>query len=156
LRKSPGSEPPKSFVRTKDRLPCRIHTLEKSADGSCTGSNRLELFRRTPSNLRRYRQYVHSLKQNYGTINDYILSHVLGWTDNGTTYPPFTNPDDIKILYNDWPYGFERSITHLVVWTKFDFPVDPATDEMTADAWNAIATFVDQVFGTRFGEENVR
>ncbi len=33
-------------------------------------------------------------------------------------------PDDIKIIYNDWPYGIDKSIVHLCVWTKFPLDVD--------------------------------
>ena len=32
--------------------------------------------------------------------------------------------DDIKIIYNDWPYGIDESIVHLCVWTKFPLDVD--------------------------------
>ena len=32
--------------------------------------------------------------------------------------------DDIKIIYNDWPYGIDKSIVHLCVWTKFPLDVD--------------------------------
>lgn len=32
--------------------------------------------------------------------------------------------EDVKIIYNDWPYGIERSIVHLCVWTKFPLDVD--------------------------------
>ena len=31
---------------------------------------------------------------------------------------------DIKIIYNDWPYGIDKSIVHLCVWTKFPLDVD--------------------------------
>lgn len=32
--------------------------------------------------------------------------------------------DDVKIIYNDWPYGIDKSIVHLCVWTKFPLDVD--------------------------------
>ncbi len=32
--------------------------------------------------------------------------------------------EDIKIIYNDWPYGIDKSIVHLCVWTKFPLDVD--------------------------------
>ena len=32
--------------------------------------------------------------------------------------------DDIKIIYNDWPYGIDKGIVHLCVWTKFPLDVD--------------------------------
>jgi hypothetical protein len=46
-------------------------------------------------------------------------------------------------------------MVHLVVWTKFPFPVDSATDDLTVDARNRVADFVARVFETRVGKENV-
>ena len=31
---------------------------------------------------------------------------------------------NVKIIYNDWPYGIDKSIVHLCVWTKFPLDVD--------------------------------
>ena len=63
--------------------------------------------------------------------------------------------DDIKILYNDWPYGVDEKIVHLVVWTKFDLEDDPATDDLTPKARKEIDDFVDRTFCSRVSRENV-
>lgn len=55
--------------------------------------------------------------------------------------------DDIKILYNDWPYGIDERIVHLVVWVKFPFQEDAVTGDLTDAARKEIDTYVDSVFG---------
>jgi hypothetical protein len=54
--------------------------------------------------------------------------------------------EDIRILYNDWPYGVEEGIVHLVVWTKFELEDDPATDDLTPQARKAIDDYVTRKF----------
>lgn len=68
---------------------------------------------------------------------------------------PFEKESDVKILWNDWPYGIDGRIVHLVVWTKFELEDDPATDDLTAQARGEIDGFVDEVFGRKVGKENV-
>ena len=60
---------------------------------------------------------------------------------------PLVGTADIKILYNDWPYGIDPSIVHLVVWTKFELEVDAATDDLTAQARRQIDRYVQRTFG---------
>lgn len=66
-----------------------------------------------------------------------------------------TVAEDIKILYNDWPYGVEKSIIHLVVWTKFELEDDPATDDLTPTARKEIDDCVKKTFCSRMPSENV-
>lgn len=63
--------------------------------------------------------------------------------------------DDIKILYNDWPYGVEQGIIHLVVWTKFELEDDPATDDLTPRARQEIDEYVNKTFCTWVSPEKV-
>ena len=63
--------------------------------------------------------------------------------------------DDIKTLYNDWPYGLDEKIVHLVVWTKFDLKDDPATDDLTTQARREIDDYVNETFCKRVSPENV-
>lgn len=63
--------------------------------------------------------------------------------------------DDIKILYNDWPYGVDEKIVHLVVWTKFDLEDDPATDDLTPRARKEIDDFANRTFCSRVPSEHV-
>ena len=62
----------------------------------------------------------------------------------------------MKILLNDWPYGVDPRITHLVVWTKFGFEEDPNTGDLTPQARKGIETFVTATFCTHVDRANVR
>lgn len=60
----------------------------------------------------------------------------------------------MRILLNDWPYGLTPDITHLVVWTKTPIPIG-ADEDLTPDSRKLINEFVDNVFGSVVGSENV-
>lgn len=68
---------------------------------------------------------------------------------------PFENEGDLKVLRNDWPYGIDGRIVHLVVWTKFVLEADEVTDDLTDEARAMVGRFVDERFVRRLGEENV-
>ncbi|MCJ1362404.1 hypothetical protein MMC16_001507 [Acarospora aff. strigata] len=119
-------------------------------------TNRIDLFQRVPSDLRRYLGYNAKLKKEYGSVMNFVVKKRLRWTDLTPKSPiPFSEPDDIKILYNDWPYGIDAKIVHLVVWTKFDLEDDPATDDLTPKARRDIDDFVDRTFCSKLPSENV-
>lgn len=65
--------------------------------------------------------------------------------------------DDIKIIYNDWPYGIDRSIVHLCVWTKFPLDVDEKdpNGDLTPEMRAKIDAYVEKTFGSRVPSENV-
>lgn len=63
--------------------------------------------------------------------------------------------EDLKILYNDWPYGVETNIIHLVVWVKFELEDDPATDDLTPQARQEIEEYVQKTFCLRMPREEV-
>lgn len=65
--------------------------------------------------------------------------------------------DDIKIIYNDWPYGIDKSIVHLCVWTKFPLDVDEAdpNGDLTPEMRAKIDGYVERTFGSRVAAENV-
>lgn len=109
--------------------------------------NRLDLFQRVPSALRKYLGYTWKLKQEYGSVMNFVLSKRLRWT--APVKPagkPFELDEDIKILWNDWPYGIDPRIVHLVVWTKFDLEEDPSTGDLTDAARRQIDEFVQATF----------
>lgn len=58
-------------------------------------------------------------------------------------------------MYNDWPYGVEHGIIHLVVWTKFVLEDDPATDDLTPQARKEIDDYVNKTFCSRVPSEQV-
>ena len=64
--------------------------------------------------------------------------------------------DDIKILYNDWPYGIDKDIIHLVVWVKFPLEVDPTTDDLTPRAAAEIEAYIQRTFCGRVPRDQVR
>ncbi|KAI9650501.1 hypothetical protein NHQ30_000517 [Ciborinia camelliae] len=119
--------------------------------------NRLDRFQRKPSDLRRYLQYCHAIKSKYGSIMRYMLDVKLQWGEGRIEAQdaPFRHEDDFKVLQNDWPYGIDEKIVHLVVWTKFALEDDPTTGDTRDDVKGEIDRWVDGVFGERCGGENV-
>ena len=118
--------------------------------------NRLDLFQRIPSQLRRYFEYNFKLKKEYGSVMEFVLSQRLGWKEPIVAERmPFKKNSDLKILWNDWPYGIDAKIVHLVVWTKFELEDDPKTDDLTEKARGEIEGYVDRTFVKRVGRENV-
>lgn len=118
--------------------------------------NRLDLFQRVPSDLRRYLAYIQEIKQSHGSVMNFMLEKRLGWAlpikaEGGL----FEKEEDWKILKNDWPYGIDKRVVHLVVWTKFELKDDPLTNDLTNEAREAIQSFVDETFGKRLGKKNV-
>ncbi|PPJ50028.1 hypothetical protein CBER1_06791 [Cercospora berteroae] len=113
-------------------------------------NNRLDLFQRVPSELRLYREFCHQLVERYGSVMEFVMKERLGWTNLVPSGPPFSNPDDYTILYNDWPYGIDTRCVHLVVWTKFSLPPDPTSDigDLSPETRATIQRFVDKTFGT--------
>ena len=87
----------------------------------------------------------------------YVLEKRLGWREpvvaNGKG--PFEDESDFKVLRNDWPYGVDPKIVHLVVWTKFPLEEDPKTEDLTDQARAQIDAWVRKVFVERVGEDRV-
>ncbi|KAF2138276.1 uncharacterized protein K452DRAFT_361351 [Aplosporella prunicola CBS 121167] len=118
-------------------------------------TNRIDKFVRKPSELRRYRHYTWELVRNYGSIMNFVLNERLKWADLTPKGAPFSCPEDIKILHNDWPYGVDERIMHLVVWTKFDLEDDATTDDLTPRARREIDDYVQKTFCRRVPPEQV-
>jgi Protein of unknown function (DUF3605) len=119
------------------------------------GINRIDLFQRTPTDLKRYVEFVHYLKKAFGSVLQFIHHERLHWS---STQPsgqrPFENPSDYKVLYNDWPYGIDLDIVHLVVWTKFAFQDDPVTGDLTPESRAMIEAFVQKTFCGKNGSSH--
>lgn len=121
--------------------------------------NRPDLYHRVPSDLRNYLAYNWKLKLQYGSVMDFILQERLHWTapvrPRGSL--PFADPDDVKILVNDWPYGVDAKIVHLLVWTKFELEEDPATGDLALRTRTLIDDYVQRTFDdTHLRPEQVR
>lgn len=68
---------------------------------------------------------------------------------------PFENERDLKVMWNDWPYGVDPRIVHLVVWTKFAFEDDAVTGDLTDRQRMQIDRYVEREFRVRCGAHNV-
>lgn len=55
----------------------------------------------------------------------------------------------MKILYNDWPYGIDPDIVHLVVWVKFELEDDEETGRCTPESHKEIDDYVQKTFATK-------
>ncbi len=111
------------------------------------GVNRIDMFQRTPGDLKRYVQYVHYLKKRFGSVLHFIQHERLQWSSlQPSGQAPFENPTDYKILYNDWPYGIDLDIVHLVVWTKFELEDDVNTNDLSQESRAMIEEFVQTTF----------
>lgn len=141
------SEKDIGIIGTRDE-DYRVQTWDEVVD--IVRTNRLQDFQRRPTDLRRYREFVWRLDRERGGVMEYMLRERLHWT-----WPivprssrPFEQEDDFKILFNDWPYGIDRRIVHLVVWTKFELGADAETEA-------EIEKFVERTFLTRVAEDKV-
>ncbi|KAH6709379.1 hypothetical protein BKA61DRAFT_614125 [Leptodontidium sp. MPI-SDFR-AT-0119] len=142
-----------AIISTPDN---EYRTLSWSEVRHVIAINALDAFQRIPSDLRRYLAYNHYLKQKHGSVMNFILRERLSWTEPIVSDGKhFEKESDVKILWNDWPYGIDAKIVHLVVWTKFDLEDDPATDDLTDESRGEIERFVKGTFGDAVGEENV-
>lgn len=115
----------------------------------------MDLFHRVPSELRRYRQFTHRLVKEYGSIMNFIVDERLQWKTMTPKGRPFEFDEDIKILYNDWPYGIDDRIVHLVIWTKFELDEDAETGLSTPESHQQMDAFVHKTFGSRVQADNV-
>ncbi|SPN96964.1 uncharacterized protein DNG_00482 [Cephalotrichum gorgonifer] len=120
------------------------------------GANRIDSLQRTPSDLLRYIAFNAKARKQYGSVTNFLLAERLGWTlplvPKGA---PFEHPEDMNTLYNDWPYGIDKRIVHLCVWTKFPFEEDPETGDLTDATRAAIDNYVAKVFRSRIPAEKV-
>ncbi|KAJ5943673.1 hypothetical protein N7516_003841 [Penicillium verrucosum] len=137
---------------------------------SIIARNDLSALRRKPSDLRRYLAWTQETKAQYGTIMNYICQKRLKWhlpvnTANGTgsaviqqsgTFKnprPFADPEDYKILRNDWPYGLTSGISHLVVWLRTPIPVQSNEGHLTDESRAMINSFVQKTFVDRLAKD---
>ncbi|KAM0329797.1 hypothetical protein ACHAQA_003961 [Verticillium albo-atrum] len=121
-----------------------------------TATNQLELFQRVPSDLRQYRVFIYDLIQAHGSVMNFVLKHRLGWqapiTPKGK---PFELEEDLKVLHNDWPYGIDPRIKHLIVWTKYDLEEDPATGDLSDATRRKVDGYVDRAFRAHMPRDTV-
>ncbi|THX08923.1 hypothetical protein D6D18_01412 [Aureobasidium pullulans] len=61
--------------------------------------NRIDLFQRVPSDLRRYKGYTAKLKKEHGSVLSFVMSERLRWQDLVPQGEPFSNPEYLR--YNN-------------------------------------------------------
>ncbi|KAK5113012.1 hypothetical protein LTR85_011034 [Meristemomyces frigidus] len=129
-----------------------------------TATNALEQLKRLPSDLHRYLAWSYNIKKRYGGITNYVVQERLHWTpdptrsDKGPVFEhksdvPFTERSDYVVLMNDWPYGLEEGIVHLVAWSKTPIAVDDERGDVTPESRTLIEGFVRSYFVKALGEE---
>lgn len=82
----------------------------------------------------------------------FIVNERLQWETMAPRGRPFEYAEDVKVLYNDWPYGLDPCIVHLVVWTKFELEDDPETGLCTPESRQEIEQYVQKTFASRVNE----
>ena len=83
-----------AFTNTKDRgILCTrdsdYHRQTWSQVQQFIHDNRLDLFERLPSDLRRYREYCDKLVKEYGTVMAFVMEERLKWSDLTPRGEPF-------------------------------------------------------------------
>ncbi|KAF8526134.1 hypothetical protein JB92DRAFT_2700775 [Gautieria morchelliformis] len=87
-------------------------------------SGDLGLLKRDPALQERYKAWAEDIQKKHGTITNYLVNVRLGWGPNTpptTTAKYFTStssPDDVKIIFNDWPYSVPPEISHYLIWSR--------------------------------------
>ncbi|KAH6890434.1 hypothetical protein B0T10DRAFT_318913 [Thelonectria olida] len=120
--------------------------------------NNLSVLKRKPSDLRRYMKWTAETKAEYGSMTNYLLANRLpkAWgtppfTPASTT--PFEDTSDYKVLINDWPYGLDPEIRHIVVWLRTTIPTDADTGDMTPESRALCESFVKRHFVDSLGSD---
>ncbi|WPH03247.1 Hypothetical protein R9X50_00612400 [Acrodontium crateriforme] len=125
-------------------------------------NNSLEELKRIPSDLRRYLAWSHDIKQRYGGITNFVVKERLQWTPLSASGPPrfahksstpFEEPEDYRVLKNDWPYGLAPGLVHLLVWTKTPIEVDNQQGDVTLYSRKLIEHFIDEYFVKPLGAD---
>lgn len=59
---------------------------------------------------------------------------------------PFAQPEDYKILRNDWPYGIVPGIVHLIVWSKIRLADQKPEGYLTPESNTLVQGFIQRTF----------
>ncbi|KAK9462788.1 uncharacterized protein V1516DRAFT_671123 [Lipomyces oligophaga] len=115
------------------------------------GQNQLQLLGRLPSDLRKYLVWKSKIIKQYGSVVNFMFQDRLHWGPEKELAVPkginlFEYRSDYKILMNDFPYGFEDGIIHIVVWTKIMIPKLADAADLTEIAREQLQRFVECTF----------
>lgn len=118
-------------------------------------NNELEELKRVPSDLRRYLAWSYNIKKQYGGITNFVIKERLHWFPLSSNGPPlfahksdipFAERSDYAVLTNDWPYGFDEGIVHMLVWSKTPIAVEDVRGDVTSESRRLIEDFVERYF----------
>jgi hypothetical protein len=125
-------------------------------------TDQLDELKRWPSALKAYLAWTAHVKVKYGSVMVYLLQQRLFWDPvkdhTGTlkfdvkSATPFADKEDFKILRNDWPYGFEPGVRHIVVWLKHRLPVD-VEGALNDEGKSLVRNFVKSEFRRKAKEQ---
>jgi Protein of unknown function (DUF3605) len=121
----------------------------------------LNIFWRVPSEQRRYLEFCWLQKRKWGSITAFVLEERLHWRHIDTSREislsgqRFENPKNVAVKKNDWPYGIDKRITHLVVWTTFALREEATTGRLTETGKLELEQYVDRVFRIRVPNHDV-
>jgi hypothetical protein len=102
--------------------------------------------------LKVYLEAKRQIEQQYGGIQNYLIKERLEWipSENGQIIAEndrfLGSNHDVKILFNDFPYGVEDGIVHLVVWSKARIPQN-SEGYLDDSSKSVIEDYVVRTFG---------
>ena len=98
----------------------------------------LDKLLRHPDCEKEYIDWAKDIKAHYGGLENYIVKERLGWdkgdlplVESNASPTQFFNDiimndlSNIKVVFNDWPYGIPLDCKHYVVWCKYPI-ISPA------------------------------
>ena len=114
--------------------------------------------------MHKYLRWSFRTKKAYGSITNFVVQERLSWTPNDDqpvsahsfthhSSVPFEDRRDYAILLNDWPYGFESGIKHILVWSRTPIAVDAARGDVTVESKRIIEDFVERQFVCTLAKE---
>lgn len=159
LRQQPGSFNLHTWDEVKGlvgNISSRVTELYSIlANMKLTAAGDISSLVRTPVDTRKYLLFYHETGKKHGSVAQYVQQHRLHWWPppvQPADPVPFANPEDYKILRNDWPYGVTPDITHMVVWSKARLNVVAEKGSLTQASWDLVQQFIDRTFGSVLGD----
>jgi hypothetical protein len=123
-------------------------------------SNQMHQISRDPLCLRGYLKELDRARTSPGGMTTHVRSEVLKWplpspdSQDQANKEGFANTSNYKVLPNAYPYAFDESVKHYVVWCNFFFRAD-AQGVLTQESHHEVANWVRKHFGAYFGEDQV-
>lgn len=101
-----------------------------------------------------YLEHKQKLRAQGVNLLEFLILNDLNWTDlQAQSSRLFSSSHDSVIVKNRFPYDFDASITHLVVWTKVPIASDPSSPvgDISPLTRRIISRFVEKTFTQKLG-----